>query len=192
MARKKSGFKKKKVRSTTELNKKGKSKKKKLKEYQGFIIGIDSQKAVDVTHVFSAGAVCFARSLNDTPKFVALFIAVQAFNIQVSMFVVGCGILIGGLLHSRQVAETIGNNITKLNHGQGLSVNIATAFLVIVASKVGVPFSTTHVSAGSLIGIGLINNKMNYKVVGEVLLSWLITLPLAACLRAFFYYFLIL
>lgn len=185
--RKRAGLSKKKVRSKTIVNKKGVGKKKKLKEYKGTIVGIRSQRLLNVGHVFSAGAVCFARALNDTPKFVALFIAAQTINIKLSMLVVGVGILFGGLLHSKKVAETMSNDITKLNHGQGLSANLVTAFLVIIASKIGVPVSTTHVSVGSLIGIGIVNKKMNLKIVKDILLSWLRTLPFAAVVSSVAY-----
>ena len=69
-----------------------------------------------------------------------------------------------------------------MNHGQGFSANLVTAFLVIFASKWGMPVSTTHVSCGSLFGIGLINKKANLSVIRQIILAWVLTLPLAAIL----------
>ena len=67
------------------------------------------------------------------------------------MFTVALGMAVGGLLNARKVAETMSNKITKLNHGQGFTANLVTSILVIFASKLGMPVSTTHVSVGSLL-----------------------------------------
>ena len=97
------------------------------------------------------------------------------------------GVALGGLLNARRVAETMSNKITDLNHGQGFSANLVTGFLVIFASNLGVPVSTTHVSVGSIFGIGLVTGKRNTKVIGSILLSWVITLPVAMAFSALAY-----
>jgi len=91
------------------------------------------------------------------------------------------------LLNARRVAETMSHKITEISHGQGLSANITTAFLVIFASKLGMPVSTTHVSVGALFGIGLVNQKANTRMMASILLSWLLTLPCAALCAAGIY-----
>ncbi len=78
--------------------------------------------------------------------------------------------------------------ITPLNHGQGFTANIVTGALVVFASRLGMPVSTTHVSVGSLFGIGLITRKANVRVVSEILLSWVLTLPIAAILSGSIYW----
>jgi PiT family inorganic phosphate transporter len=149
--------------------------------YQGRFLGINSQKLLDSLHFCSAGVVSFARGLNDTPKIVALLLLLtKGLSIQWGMFAVALGMAVGGLLNARKVAETMSNKITKLNHGQGFTANLVTSILVIFASKLGMPVSTTHVSAGSLFGIGLITRRVNIRKVLEILLSWFITLPVAA------------
>jgi inorganic phosphate transporter, PiT family len=183
--RKRMGLSKKKVRAPAEGDKRGK--KKRFKEYQGDFFGIDNQKLLDGAHIFSGGAVCFARSLNNTPKFVALLIAVQAVDLKFSMLTVALGMLFGGILHSRKIAVLMSKKITRLNHGQGFSANLTTALLVIVASKIGFPVSTTHVSVGSLFGIALVSKKANKKIILEILLSWVLTLPIAALMSALVY-----
>ena len=62
-----------------------------------------------------------------------------------------------------------------------------TAVLVIFASRWGLPVSTTHVSVGSLFGIGLITRQANPRVVSGILMSWILTLPIAALLSAIVY-----
>ncbi len=148
--------------------------------YTGSVLGINAQKVLDVNHFISAGIVSFARGLNDTPKIVAMLLAIQAFDIKFSMLLVGLIMAAGGLLNAKKVATTMSKKITPLNHGQGLTANIVTGFLVIFASRLGFPVSTTHVSVGSLFGIGLITKQANTKVISGILLSWVFTLPVAA------------
>ncbi|MCJ8331715.1 MAG: inorganic phosphate transporter [Lentisphaeria bacterium] len=131
-------------------------------------------------HIFSAFSVCFARSLNDTPKIAGLILIIELFDIELGVFVLGLAMLIGGIIQSRKVAETISNKITQMDEKEAFSANVVTAFLVIIASKLGMPVSTTHVSSGSIFALGISNGKANKAVILKVILSWLITLPLAA------------
>jgi len=156
--------------------------------YTGQFFGINLQKFLDLGHYVSAGMVSFARGLNDTPKIVALLIAIEGLSIKYSMIAVALGIAIGGLLNARRIADTMGKKITPMSHGQGFAANLVTGFMVIVASRLGVPVSTTHCSVGSLFGIGLITGKADKKVVSKILLSWLLTLPVAALLSAVSYW----
>jgi len=154
-------------------------------QYAGSIVGISAQTLLNTLHYLSAGVVSFARGLNDTPKIVGLLIAAQALEIHISMLLIGCAMAIGGLLNARKVAETMSKKITPLNHGQGFSANLATGILVIFASSIGMPVSTTHVSVGSLFGLALITKKGDSKVISKIALSWVLTLPLAAGFSAF-------
>jgi phosphate/sulfate permease len=104
---------------------------------------------------------------------------------------VGAGLMaIGGLLNARKVAETMSQKITRMNRGQGLSSNLVTGILVIAASQSGLPVSTTHVSVGSIFGVGLVSRKANPNVFYQILLSWLLTLPLAALFSGLTYWIL--
>lgn len=155
--------------------------------YTGNFMGLSSQSILDKSHFFSAGAVCFARGLNDTPKIVGLIVMVKLFDIQYGMFAIAVAMIIGGLLNSRKVAETMSLKMTEMNNGQGFTANIITSFLVIVASKWGVPVSTTHVSVGSILGIGAVSGKGDKKVIKGVLGSWILTLPIATTLASLLY-----
>ncbi|HEX7997888.1 MAG TPA: anion permease [Pyrinomonadaceae bacterium] len=155
-------------------------------------LAITTHRALDLFHFISAGSVCFARGLNDTPKIVALMLVIQALGLRWGMMSVALGMAVGGLLNARKVAETMSRKITPLTRGQGLTANLTTAALVIFASQLGVPVSTTHVSCGSLFGIGLITRQVNKRVVSEILMSWVITLPVAMILGGVTYYLLTL
>lgn len=156
--------------------------------YAGQVWGINSQKVMDAAHFLSAGILSFARGLNDTPKIAAMLLVIQALDIRLGLLAVALFIAVGGLLNAKKVAETMSHKITSMNHGQGFSANVSTGILVILASKYGLPVSTTHVSVGSLFGIGLTTGKVNLKVMMGILLSWLLTMPCAALLAAGIYW----
>lgn len=158
-----------------------------IKQYKGTFLGIKFQSLLNIFHYASAGIVSFARGLNDTPKLVSLLLVSRLFSLPVNFFVLAFAIAIGGLLNARKIAETMSNKITKMNHGQGFTANLVTGFLVIAASKFGLPVSTTHVSVGSIFGIGLVNKTANKNEISKIALSWLLTLPVAAVLSGLFY-----
>ncbi len=167
--------------------------------YYGNILGFDSQAFLDKLHYICAGAVSFARGLNDTPKIVAFLLVMSAFSFpderimpfgillwreKSGILIVAVAMAIGGLLNAKKVALTMSKRVTRMNHGQGLSSNLVTAFLVIFASGWGLPVSTTHVSCGSLFGIGLVNGEANFSLIRQIILAWVLTLPLALILSA--------
>ena len=155
--------------------------------YTGVIFGFDLKKIMDAMHFLSAGAVCFARGLNDTPKITALLLLAPGFSLPTKMGLIAIFMAVGGLLNARRVAETMSHKITRISHGQGLSANLTTALLVISASKLGLPVSTTHVTVGALFGIGLTTKNTNTRMMTSILLSWLLTLPCAALCAAMVY-----
>jgi PiT family inorganic phosphate transporter len=151
-----------------------------VERYQGRMPGIEAGVMLDAMHYLSAGAVGFARGLNDTPKIVALLIGAQAIAPNRGLALVAIVMALGGWLSARRVAETISQKITRMNPGQGFTANLVTAMLVTTASRFGLPVSTTHVSVGSLFGIGIVNGTAQRKMILTILLAWITTLPLAA------------
>jgi inorganic phosphate transporter, PiT family len=156
--------------------------------YAGSFLGVGSQQIMDAAHFLSAGTVSFARGLNDTPKIVALLLLWKALDIRWGFAAVASTMAIGGLLNARKVAETISKKITTMNHGQGFTANLTTAILVVLASLFGLPVSTTHVSVGSLFGIGLTTGQANFRTVNAIVLSWIVTLPCATIAAATTYW----
>ncbi|MBU1222560.1 MAG: inorganic phosphate transporter family protein [Gammaproteobacteria bacterium] len=155
--------------------------------YGGRFVGVDVDSAVNALHVLSAGSVCFARAVNDTPKIAALLLAGAvggALDAESALVLVAAVMVLGGLIQARRVAETMSHGITALNHGQGLSANLVTAGLVLGASNFGLPVSTTHVATGSIFGIGAVNGKSDWRTIARILLTWAVTLPLGLVLGA--------
>ena len=144
-------------------------------------------RTLDTLHFLSAGAVCFARGLNDTPKMATLLTGVAGLSVQSSMGIILVLMAVGGLVSAGQVAETLAHKITDMNPGQGFAANLATSVLTTNASIHGLPVSTTHVSVGALLGIGISTRQAKWKTVLPVLLAWVATLPSAALLSALLY-----
>jgi PiT family inorganic phosphate transporter len=150
----------------------------------GSMLGVNGQKILDLGHFVSAGAVSFARGLNDTPKLVALGLAVSVLNFAWSIALVASFMAIGGWIHSKKIAETVGLRITAMDPDQGFFANLITSFLVIFASKWGLPVSTTHISCGALFGIGIANGEAHWAVIRTIVMAWMLTLPAAALFSA--------
>lgn len=141
---------------------------------------ISVSSSLDHLHVLSAMSICFARGVNDTPKLAALLIASRLFDNGISFALIGIAMAVGGLLFAGRVAETMSQRMTHMDHAQGLAANLITAMLVLFASKFGLPVSTTHVSVGSIAGVGASAKTLNWPALRNVFLSWVATLPLAA------------
>ena len=142
---------------------------------------------LDVFHFISAGIVSFARGLNDTPKIVGLLVVINTLDIKFSMAMLAIAMAIGGVLNAKKVGEMMSKKITPMTSGQGFTANLVTGLLVTTASIHGMPVSTTHVSVGSIFGIGTVTKKADLKVVKKILLSWILTLPIAATVAALIY-----
>jgi PiT family inorganic phosphate transporter len=157
------------------------------KTYAGQVIGFSVQQIVDAGHLATASAVSFARGLNDTPKIAGLVFAVQAFQLSFGIPAIAVAMAIGGLISARKVAHTMSRGIAQMNDGQAFTANLVTAFLVIVASRFGLPVSTTHVAVGAITGVGMVNRTASTRALSGILVSWVLTLPIAAAAGALGY-----
>lgn len=153
-----------------------------VERYGESLSGVSAGAVLDALHYASAGAVSFARGVNDTPKIAALLLAMHLLAPQQGLVLAGLAIAIGGLLSARRVAETMSRRITSMDPVQAFSANLTTALLVLFASRVGLPVSTTHVSCGALVGIGAVTRQAHWKTIGQIFLAWITTLPVAAVL----------
>ncbi|ENO12401.1 phosphate/sulfate permease [Thermoplasmatales archaeon SCGC AB-539-C06] len=98
----------------------------------------------------------------------------------------GIGIAFGCMTWGRRVMKTVGGRITNLTNTRGFSVEFAAATTVLVASKLGLPISTSHTIVGAVIGVGLARGleAIDLSVIKKIVVSWLLTVPIAAVTSA--------
>lgn len=98
----------------------------------------------------------------------------------------GIGIGVGCVTWGRRVMRTVGGRITKLTNTRGFSVDFGAATTVLVASKLGLPISTSHTVVGAVIGVGLARglDAVDLGVIKKIIVSWLLTVPIAAATSA--------
>ncbi len=153
--------------------------------------------------ILSAGFVAFAHGANDVANAVGPLAAVIsilqdgaiAANSPVPVWVLalgGLGIVIGLATWGWRVMLTIGKKITELTPTRGFAAEFATAVTLVVASKLGLPVSTTHTLVGGVLGVGFARGikSLNLKVITNIVISWLITIPVGAAGAIIFYYIL--
>lgn len=138
-------------------------------------------------HWLSGGLISFARGWNDTPKIAALSLLALSntkHGTAIGFAIVTAAMAAGGLVMGRRVLETLAKKLTPLPLAESLTASLVTATLVGLASWVSLPVSTTHVATGSIMGAGLKNNpsEIRWGKVGEIALSWVVTLPVAAAI----------
>ncbi|WP_291330105.1 inorganic phosphate transporter [Desulfovibrio sp. UCD-KL4C] len=94
----------------------------------------------------------------------------------------GIGIAIGIALLGHKVMGTVGTKITTLTNTRGFAVDFGAATTVLVASNMGLPVSSTHAAVGSVVGVGLARgfSAVNFKILGKIVVYWLLTVPIAA------------
>ncbi|RKZ01943.1 MAG: phosphate permease [Candidatus Hydrothermota bacterium] len=101
----------------------------------------------------------------------------------------GIGIALGVATWGYRVMQTVGHKITHLTNTRGFSIDFATATTVLVASRMGMPISTTHTVVGAVVGVGLAREikAINTHVLKDIVISWFVTVPAAAVMSAFIF-----
>ena len=94
----------------------------------------------------------------------------------------GVGIACGIAMAGHRVMDTMGRKITTLSNTRGFAVEFAAATTVLVASKMGLPVSTTHAAVGGVLGVGLARGieAVNFGIVFKIMVYWVLTVPVAA------------
>jgi len=104
----------------------------------------------------------------------------------------GIGIVLGLAIFGRRVMATIGQGITHLTPSRGFAAELAAASTVVIASGTGLPISTTQTLVGGVLGVGMARGiaALNLGVVRNIVISWVVTLPIGAGLSIVFFYLL--
>ncbi len=153
--------------------------------------------------IISACFLAFAHGANDTANAIGPLAAVVSIlktgqvgeiaTVPIWLLLLGgVGIVIGLATWGYKVMETIGKKITQLTPSRAFAANIGAATTIVLASRLGMPISTTHTLVGAVLGIGLARGigHLNLKMVRDIFISWVITIPAGALMAMLFYYIL--
>jgi PiT family inorganic phosphate transporter len=160
------------------------------------------EKVFAVLMVFTACAMAFAHGSNDVANAVGPLAAIASviqsggeIAVKSSMpwwiLLLGAtGIVAGLATLGYKVIETVGRNITELTPSRGFAAELAAATTVVLASGTGLPISTTHTLVGAVLGVGLARglSAVDFSVVGRIIVSWVVTLPVGAGLSIIFFF----
>ena len=104
----------------------------------------------------------------------------------------GVGIVLGLATWGYKVIQTIGEGLTKVTPSRGFNIELGSAVTVMTASRIGIPLSTTHCKVGAVVGVGLCDGgaAVQWKMVGNIALGWVVTLPVAGVVSAGVFLFL--
>ncbi|ACS32621.1 Phosphate permease, pho4/PitA-like protein (pitA/pho4) [Thermococcus gammatolerans EJ3] len=147
--------------------------------------------------VVTSGYVALAHGANDVANAIGPVAAVYAvasmglsgMKVPVPRWILamgGLGIAVGVATYGYRVMETVGKKITELTNTRGFTIDFSAATVVLVASWLGMPISTTHTVVGAVIGIGLARGvkAINKDIVRDIIISWFVTVPVAAVISA--------
>ena len=160
------------------------------------------EKVFAVLMVFTACAMAFAHGSNDVANAVGPLAAIASVvqsggeiaaksSMPWWILLLGAtGIVAGLATLGYKVIETVGRNITELTPSRGFAAELAAATTVVLASGTGLPISTTHTLVGAVLGVGLARglSAVDFSVVGRIIVSWVVTLPVGAGLSIFFFF----
>ncbi|MET0092811.1 MAG: inorganic phosphate transporter, partial [Sedimenticola sp.] len=152
--------------------------------------------------LFTACAMAFAHGSNDVANGIGPMAAVlsvvqsggdigQKAGLPIWVLAVGgAGIVVGLATMGYKVMQTIGTKITELTPTRGYCATLAAATTVVLASKTGLPVSTTQIAVGAVMGVGLARGvgAIDLRVIGNIVVSWVITLPAGGILAAAFFF----
>jgi len=152
--------------------------------------------------VFTACAMAFAHGSNDVANGVGPLTAVYGLvksggeitqNLPMPLWILvlgGGGIVIGLTTYGYRVMQTIGRQITELTPTRGFCATVAAAVVVVLASRTAMPVSTTHIAVGAVMGVGLARGiaAIDLRVIGSIIVSWIVTLPAGGILAAIFFF----
>ncbi len=155
-----------------------------------------------VLMIFTAAAMAFAHGSNDVANAVgplAAIASVVSNNGDIAaksvlpnwvLLLGGIGIVVGLATYGVRVMTTIGRKITELTPSRGFAAELGAAATVVFASTWGLPISTTHTLVGAVLGVGLARgvSALNFKMIGQIFVSWLVTLPAGAGFSIIFFY----
>ncbi|WP_373741203.1 inorganic phosphate transporter [Neisseria sp.] len=148
--------------------------------------------------VFTACGFAFSHGANDIANAIGPFSAImdvlrtgdvgsQNAVPPVAMLTFGVALIVGLWFIGKEVIKTVGTSLAEMHPSSGFSAELSAAAVVMGASLIGLPVSSTHILVGAILGIGLVNRNANWALMKPIGLAWVITLPAAAVLSVVCY-----
>lgn len=143
--------------------------------------------------VVTAAGFAFSHGANDIANAIGPFAAImdvlrtgaiggEAPVPPVAMLTFGVALIVGLWFIGKEVIQTVGKGLAELHPASGFTAELSAAGVVMGASILGLPVSSTHILVGSVLGIGIVNRNANWKMMKPIGLAWVITLPSASIL----------
>lgn len=141
--------------------------------------------------VFTAAGFAFSHGANDIANAVGPFAAIldvlrtgeiasTASIPPVVMITFGIALIVGLWFIGKEVIQTVGTNLAEMHPASGFTAELAAATMVMLASLLGLPVSSTHILVGAVLGIGIVNRNANWQLMKPIATAWVVTLPSAA------------
>lgn len=148
--------------------------------------------------VFTACGFAFSHGANDIANAIGPFAAIMDvlrtgdINAQnpvppIAMLTFGIALIVGLWFIGKEVIKTVGTSLAEMHPASGFAAELSAASVVMGASLMGLPVSSTHILVGAVLGIGLVNRNANWALMKPIGLAWVITLPAAATLSVVCY-----
>jgi PiT family inorganic phosphate transporter len=99
-------------------------------------------------------------------------------------------ISLGTLFGGWRIVHTMGSRITRLRPVGGFCAETGGAFAILLATRMGIPVSTTHTITGAIVGVGATHrlSAVRWGIAGRIVWAWVLTIPAAGTVAAISYY----
>lgn len=158
-----------------------------------------TMRVFSMLQVLTASSFAFSHGANDIANAIGPFAAIidilatgqinaEAPVPMIAMATFGVALVAGLWFIGKEVIDTVGSRITEIFPVTGFAAELGATLVILLATKMGIPVSSTHILVGAIIGIGMLNRNANWALMRPIAMAWVITLPVAGALAALFFF----
>ncbi|HQS67410.1 MAG TPA: inorganic phosphate transporter [Sulfuricurvum sp.] len=158
-----------------------------------------TMRVFSMLQVLTASSFAFSHGANDIANAIGPFAAIidilatgqintEAPVPLIAMATFGVALIAGLWFIGKEVIETVGSRITEIFPVTGFAAELGATLVILLATKMGIPVSSTHILVGAIIGIGLLNRNANWALMRPIAMAWVVTLPAAGAMAALFFF----
>ncbi|MDD2368997.1 MAG: inorganic phosphate transporter [Sulfuricurvum sp.] len=160
-----------------------------------------TMRVFSMLQVLTASSFAFSHGANDIANAIGPFAAIidilatGKINTEspvpiIAMATFGVALVAGLWFIGKEVIDTVGSRITEIFPVTGFAAELGATLVILLATKMGIPVSSTHILVGAIIGIGMLNRNANWALMRPIAMAWVITLPASAAMAAIFFFIL--